>query len=37
MWNMNSSLIRDIDLDCGEDWNLLGYWPEFMEHVYIMD
>lgn len=36
MEHMDFITKRDIDLDWDENWKLLGYWPEIMEHVYII-
>ncbi len=26
-----------VHLDVDEDWKLLGYWPKFLERIYLMD
>lgn len=36
MEHMNFINLRDIGLDRTEDWKLLGYWPEIMEHIHII-
>jgi hypothetical protein len=26
-----------MHLDVGDDWKLLGYWPKFLERIYLLD
>ena len=26
-----------VHLDVGDDWKLLGYWPKFLERIYLLD
>ncbi len=26
-----------VHLDVGDDWNLIGYWPNFLERIYLLD